>query len=189
MARGKNPKILFLRGLNIVVMLPVSEYRFFEDDCRQGKTITRGNQRYPIPYHKAHKTDTIYNNYAYLRVSFQTINRWEKGRATPSPMAMTLIELQLRQMRERGADLMSGLFFRVGAFFECDRLDSVFKKIHIVHFLKSSIPECQSPKKPNPPPSKTETEPISVLSKPCGLLPIKCAATWMRLNTSTSPWG
>ncbi|MDT9180117.1 MAG: helix-turn-helix domain-containing protein [Limnospira sp. PMC 1291.21] len=47
---------------------------------------------------------------ARLGVSFQTVNRWEKGRATPSPMAMTLIELQLRQMRERGADLMSGLF-------------------------------------------------------------------------------
>ena len=51
----------------------------------------------------------------YLGVSFQTINHWEKGRATPSQMAMTLIELQLRQMGERGADLMSGLFSRVGA--------------------------------------------------------------------------
>ncbi|RAQ39777.1 hypothetical protein B9S53_19740 [Arthrospira sp. O9.13F] len=47
---------------------------------------------------------------AYLGVSFQTINHWEKGRATPSQMAIKLIELQLRQMRERGADLMSGLF-------------------------------------------------------------------------------
>jgi DNA-binding transcriptional regulator YiaG len=42
----------------------------------------------------------------YLSVSFQTINRWEKGRATPSQMAIKLIELQLWQMGERGVDLL-----------------------------------------------------------------------------------
>lgn len=47
---------------------------------------------------------------AYLGVSFQTINRWEKGRATPSQMAIKLIELQLRQMGERGADLLEAYF-------------------------------------------------------------------------------
>lgn len=47
---------------------------------------------------------------AYLGVSFQTINRWEKGRATPSPMAIKLIELQLRQMGERGSDLLDAYF-------------------------------------------------------------------------------
>ncbi|MCT7965964.1 helix-turn-helix domain-containing protein [Laspinema sp. D1] len=43
---------------------------------------------------------------ARVKVSFQTVNRWERGHAKPSPMAMTLIELQLWQMGERGADLL-----------------------------------------------------------------------------------
>lgn len=47
---------------------------------------------------------------ARLGVSFQTVNRWERGRANPSPMAMTLIEQQLRQMGERGADLLEVYF-------------------------------------------------------------------------------
>ncbi|MGL4503666.1 MAG: helix-turn-helix domain-containing protein [Planktothrix sp.] len=47
---------------------------------------------------------------ARLKVSFQTVNRWERGHAKPSPMAMTLIELQLRQMGERGADLLEAYF-------------------------------------------------------------------------------
>ncbi|MGL4498616.1 MAG: helix-turn-helix domain-containing protein [Planktothrix sp.] len=47
---------------------------------------------------------------AYLGVSFQTINRWEKGRATPSQMAIKLIELQLRQMGEKGSDLLEAYF-------------------------------------------------------------------------------
>ncbi|MCT7992450.1 helix-turn-helix domain-containing protein [Laspinema olomoucense] len=47
---------------------------------------------------------------ARLGVSFQTVNRWEKGRAVPSPMAIKLIELQLRQMGERGADLLEAYF-------------------------------------------------------------------------------
>jgi DNA-binding transcriptional regulator YiaG len=46
-----------------------------------------------------------------LGVSFQTVNRWEKGRVTPSPMAIKLIELQLRQMGDRGADLLE-VYFR-----------------------------------------------------------------------------
>lgn len=47
---------------------------------------------------------------ARLGVSFQTVNRWERGRANPSPMAMTLIEQQLRQMGERGEDLLETYF-------------------------------------------------------------------------------
>ncbi|MEB3826609.1 helix-turn-helix domain-containing protein [Phormidium sp. CCY1219] len=46
-----------------------------------------------------------------LGVSFQTVNRWEKGRVTPSPMAIKPIELQLRQMGDRGADLLE-VYFR-----------------------------------------------------------------------------
>ncbi|KOP25395.1 XRE family transcriptional regulator [Hapalosiphon sp. MRB220] len=33
-----------------------------------------------------------------LGVSFQTVNRWENGRATPSPMGMKLIEQLLIEM-------------------------------------------------------------------------------------------
>ncbi|MCT7969006.1 helix-turn-helix domain-containing protein [Laspinema sp. D1] len=47
---------------------------------------------------------------ARLGVSFQTINRWECGRATPSQMAIKLIELQLRQMGKQGADLLEAYF-------------------------------------------------------------------------------
>jgi DNA-binding transcriptional regulator YiaG len=47
---------------------------------------------------------------AKLGVSFQTVNRWECGRVNPSPMALKLIELQLRQMGERGADLLEAYF-------------------------------------------------------------------------------
>ncbi|MGL4500155.1 MAG: helix-turn-helix domain-containing protein [Planktothrix sp.] len=47
---------------------------------------------------------------ARLGVSFQTVNRWERGHATPSPMAIKLIELQLRQISERGADLLEVYF-------------------------------------------------------------------------------
>ena len=45
-----------------------------------------------------------------LGVSFQTINRWERGHATPSPMGIKLIELQLRHIGERGADLLEVYF-------------------------------------------------------------------------------
>ncbi len=42
---------------------------------------------------------------AFLGVTYPTINRWENGRTTPSPMAMQLIEQKLLQMGERGSDL------------------------------------------------------------------------------------
>ncbi|MEZ4567589.1 MAG: helix-turn-helix transcriptional regulator [Desulfobacterales bacterium] len=38
---------------------------------------------------------------ARLGVTFPTINRWENGRARPSPLAMQKIEELLRAMKER----------------------------------------------------------------------------------------
>lgn len=47
---------------------------------------------------------------ARLGVTFPTINRWENGRAKPSPLAVQKIEELLRSMGERGSDLLSELF-------------------------------------------------------------------------------
>ncbi len=44
---------------------------------------------------------------AKLGVTFPTINRWENGRAKPSPLAMQKIEDMLRSMGDRGSDLLS----------------------------------------------------------------------------------
>lgn len=46
---------------------------------------------------------------ARLGVTFPTINRWENGRARPSPLAMEKIEALLRSMGERGNDLFAEL--------------------------------------------------------------------------------
>ncbi len=43
---------------------------------------------------------------AKLGVTFPTINRWENGRAKPSPLAMKQIEELLRGMGDDGADLL-----------------------------------------------------------------------------------
>jgi len=43
---------------------------------------------------------------AKLGVTFPTINRWENGRAKPSPLAMQRIEDLLRTMGDKGADLL-----------------------------------------------------------------------------------
>jgi putative transcriptional regulator len=43
---------------------------------------------------------------AKLGVTFPTINRWENGRAKPSPLAMQKIEELLRSMGDDGSDLM-----------------------------------------------------------------------------------
>jgi putative transcriptional regulator len=43
---------------------------------------------------------------ARLGVTFPTINRWENGRAKPSPLALQRIEDLLQRMGERGADLL-----------------------------------------------------------------------------------
>ena len=47
---------------------------------------------------------------ARLGVTFPTINRWENGRAKPSPLAMQKIEELLRSMGERGSDLLIEIF-------------------------------------------------------------------------------
>lgn len=47
---------------------------------------------------------------AKLGVTFPTINRWENGRAKPSPLAMQKIEDLLRGMGRSGADLLKKYF-------------------------------------------------------------------------------
>ena len=48
---------------------------------------------------------------AKLGVTFPTINRWENGRAKPSPLAMQRVEELLRSMGDDGVDLLkSGIF-------------------------------------------------------------------------------
>jgi transcriptional regulator with XRE-family HTH domain len=44
-----------------------------------------------------------------LGVTFPTLNRWEKGRATPSPLALEKIEQYVLELGERGQGLMKEL--------------------------------------------------------------------------------
>lgn len=43
---------------------------------------------------------------ATLGVTHSTMNRWENGRSNPSPLAMRKVEEMLRQMGDRGNDLL-----------------------------------------------------------------------------------
>ena len=47
---------------------------------------------------------------AKLGVTYPTINRWENGRAKPSPLALKQIEDLLRGLGERGKDLLKEFF-------------------------------------------------------------------------------
>jgi transcriptional regulator with XRE-family HTH domain len=47
---------------------------------------------------------------AKLGVTFPTINRWENGRTKPSPLALKQIEDLLRNLGERGRDLLEKYF-------------------------------------------------------------------------------
>jgi len=47
---------------------------------------------------------------AKLGVTFPTINRWENGRARPSPLALKQIEDLARGLGERGKDLLKEFF-------------------------------------------------------------------------------
>ncbi|MGV8081751.1 MAG: helix-turn-helix domain-containing protein [Syntrophales bacterium] len=47
---------------------------------------------------------------AKLGVTFPTINRWENGRAKPSPLALKQVEDLLRDMGDRGKDLLQEFF-------------------------------------------------------------------------------
>lgn len=45
-----------------------------------------------------------------LGVTYPTINRWENGRAKPSPLALKQIEDLTRGLGERGKDLLEEFF-------------------------------------------------------------------------------
>ena len=47
---------------------------------------------------------------ARLGVAFPTINRWENGKAKPSPLALQRIEEILRNMGKDGKDLLKQYF-------------------------------------------------------------------------------
>jgi transcriptional regulator with XRE-family HTH domain len=51
---------------------------------------------------------------AKLGVTYPTINRWENGRAKPSPLAMKQIAEVLRGLGERGRDLLDEYFVEEG---------------------------------------------------------------------------
>ena len=44
-----------------------------------------------------------------LGVTYLTVNRWENQHTKPSPMAMKLIELKLKEMGKQGKDLLDKL--------------------------------------------------------------------------------
>lgn len=45
-----------------------------------------------------------------LGVSFQSVSRWERGRAKPSPLALNKIEREVRNLGELGRDLLEKYF-------------------------------------------------------------------------------
>ncbi len=47
---------------------------------------------------------------AKLGVTYPTINRWENNRAKPSPLALKQIEDLLRDLGEKGRDLLDEFF-------------------------------------------------------------------------------
>lgn len=47
---------------------------------------------------------------AKLGVTYPTINRWENGRAKPSPLALRIIEELVRSLGEDGKDLLDRFF-------------------------------------------------------------------------------
>ena len=47
---------------------------------------------------------------AQLGVTFSTLNRWENGRAKPSPLALKSIQHELEQLGEQGQDLLQSYF-------------------------------------------------------------------------------
>ena len=56
------------------------------------------------------RTDLTQEKFAAkLGVTYPTINRWENGRAKPSPLAMQKIEELLRSMGDRVNDLLKEL--------------------------------------------------------------------------------
>jgi DNA-binding transcriptional regulator YiaG len=45
-----------------------------------------------------------------LGVSFQSVNRWERGKTKPLPIVLKQIELMVREMGESGQDLLKRYF-------------------------------------------------------------------------------
>jgi putative transcriptional regulator len=52
------------------------------------------------------QTGLSQENAAYLSVSFQAVNRWENGRATPSPTAIEKLQKQVKNLGDRGTNLL-----------------------------------------------------------------------------------
>ncbi|MDF5729746.1 MAG: helix-turn-helix domain-containing protein [Rhizonema sp. PD38] len=44
---------------------------------------------------------------AVLGVTYPTVNRWERGRSRPSPMAIRRIEEKLQEVGDQGKDLLA----------------------------------------------------------------------------------
>jgi len=45
-----------------------------------------------------------------LGVSFQSVNRWERGRTKPLPIILKQIEVMVKEMGDRGSDLLKTYF-------------------------------------------------------------------------------
>jgi len=45
-----------------------------------------------------------------LGVSFQSVNRWERGKTKPLPIILKQIEVMIKEMGDRGSDLLEGYF-------------------------------------------------------------------------------
>lgn len=46
----------------------------------------------------------------HLGISFQTVNGWENGHYRPSPMAMKLIQHEIKALGKDGTDLLNKFF-------------------------------------------------------------------------------
>jgi len=45
-----------------------------------------------------------------LGVSFQSVNRWERGKTKPLPIVLKQIEVKLKEIGNRGSDLLEKYF-------------------------------------------------------------------------------
>ncbi len=45
-----------------------------------------------------------------LSVSFQSVNRWERGKTKPLPIVLKHIEVMVKEMGESGSDLLAKYF-------------------------------------------------------------------------------
>jgi DNA-binding transcriptional regulator YiaG len=45
-----------------------------------------------------------------LEVSFQSVNRWERGKTKPLPIVLKQIEMMVKEMGESGTDLLKKYF-------------------------------------------------------------------------------